>query len=264
MRRRLVGQTLLITGLVSVLVTLWLALTWVPSVDRVAFSSPDAQRIFYWHVPTAWVSFLAFTILFSGSLMWFLKRSELGWRMHEATAEIALMYAVFVVVAGPIWGAAEWGTPWDWSDARLNTYGLLTLVGFFLVLGRRSQPDTEATRDTFSSVALFGFVLVPITYLATWLWQLRHPRILGGEDAGGIDDARMAWTLIIGTVSWTILFAGQVLLRWEMVGIEWRLERVQRALDERRLVTAAGPGSGSAANAAGGSTDGATGGTQTT
>ena len=55
-------------------------------------------------------------------------------------------------------GAAEWGTPWDWEDYRLNTFGLLTLLALFLVLGRQSQPDGVESRDTFSTFGLYGFV----------------------------------------------------------------------------------------------------------
>ena len=61
--------------------------------------------------------------------------------------------------------------PWDWTDVRLNSFALLTLLALLLVLGRRAQPDGVESRDTFATAGLFGFVLVPLTYIATRIWR---------------------------------------------------------------------------------------------
>ena len=240
-RRRDIAHVMLLTGIVLALIQLWLAFTWVPSVNRESFSDPEAQRIFYWHVPMAWVSFLALSVLFAGSLWWFINHDERGWNLHAASADVALIYVLGVVISGPLWGAAEWGTPWDWGDARLNSYGLLSLIVIFLVLGRRTQPDTQATRDTFSALALFGFLLVPLTIMATWFWQLRHPPalVVGASDEGGsgLGAQSMVWTLLLGVLAFTLLMVSQVMLRLEAVHLEQRLDRVQRALDARAEVS---------------------------
>ena len=60
------------------------------------------------------------------------------------------------VWSGCLWGAAEWGVPWDWTDVRLNSFALLTLLALLLVLGRRAQPDGVESRDTFATAGLFG------------------------------------------------------------------------------------------------------------
>ena len=49
---------------------------------------------------------------------------------------------------------------WDWTDVRLNTFAILTLLSLYLVMGRRSQPDGVETRDTFAAFGMFGFALV--------------------------------------------------------------------------------------------------------
>ena len=77
-------------GFVGIMSTLYLGLMWAPSVANDAFESPAAQRIFYWHVPSAWASFIAFAVLFVGSALWFFKRSPTGWRLHVAGAEAGL------------------------------------------------------------------------------------------------------------------------------------------------------------------------------
>ena len=78
MRRR-APEIFLGLGFAGIMTTLYLGLNWAPSVSIDAFESPAAQRIFYWHVPSAWAAFIAFGVLFFGSALWFFKRSPLGW-----------------------------------------------------------------------------------------------------------------------------------------------------------------------------------------
>ena len=230
MRVRL-GEVLLATGFLGLMTTLYLAFNWAPSVDINGFNSPDAQRIFYWHVPAAWAAFIAFSVLFAGSALWFFKRSPLGWRMHIAGAEAGLACGLIAVWSGCVWGAAEWGTPWDWQDYRLNTFGLLTLLALFLVLGRQSQPDGVETRDTFSTFGLYGFVLVPITYIATRIWVIRHPGpVIAGEEGSSIS-GDMAIVLMIGAISFTLLIAGHIITSMNVTKLEQRIDRLQTMLD---------------------------------
>ena len=225
------GELLLITGLSGITLTLVLALKWVPSVSIDAFSSPIAQRIFYWHVPSAIAAYIAFGVLFVGSALWMFKRSPLGWRLHVAGAEASLACGLMAVWSGCVWGAAEWGTPWDWSDVRLNTFGLLTLLALFLVLGRQSQPDGVESRDTFSTFGLYGFVLVPISYIATRIWQIRHPGPVVGGGAEGSLSSNMGFVLLIGVISFTILIIGHIIMSAKITEYEQRLERLQNELD---------------------------------
>ena len=113
------GEALLILGFTGIGTTLLLALLWAPSVSIDAFESPAAQRIFYWHVPAAWAAFIAFGALFIGSGGWLFRRSEWMWRLHVAGAEAGLACGLMAVWSGCVWGQAEWGTPWDWTDVRL-------------------------------------------------------------------------------------------------------------------------------------------------
>ena len=231
MTKRLV-ETILLLGFAGIGVTLGLAFLKAPSVSINAFESPEAQRIFYWHVPAAWAAFIAFGFLFAGSALWFFKRSNLGWRMHVAGAEAGLATGLMTVWSGMVWGSAEWGVPWDWTDVRLNTFGLLTFLALFLVLGRQSQPDGVETRDTFSTFGLFGFVLVPVTYVATRLWQIRHPGpVIGGGDSGSLN-GEMALILLLGAISFTVFSIGHILLSMRITSLEQRLESIQESMDK--------------------------------
>ncbi|MBT5285052.1 MAG: cytochrome c biogenesis protein CcsA [Euryarchaeota archaeon] len=226
-----VGEALLLFGFIGIATTMLLAFLWAPSVSINAFESPAAQRIFYWHVPSAWAAFIAFGALFVGSVGWMFKRSELMWRIHIAGSEAGLATGLMTVWSGCVWGAAEWGTPWDWSDVRLNTFGLLTLLAIYLVLGRNSQPDGVETRDTFAAFGLYGFILVPFTYVATRIWSIRHPGPVIGTDDGGSLNADMGLILLFGTLSFTLLIFGHMLTSMRITSFEQRIEALQIQLD---------------------------------
>ena len=232
---RTLAVPLTATGLLGASITALLAFFWAPSVDQSAWNAPEAYRIIYWHVPFAWVSFLAFGLLFIGAISWYRSRSESGWSMIVIGSEVGLLFGLGVVVSGPIWGSAEWGVPWDWGDVRLNTYALLTAVALFLVMSMRSQPEGEETRDTLAAVGLFGFVLVPITAMATTIWRNRHPGVIvvETEDAGMDPEIRLV--LIIGSISFMILFAGLVALNYAIHSLRRELAEKKRSLDKEAI-----------------------------
>ncbi len=226
------SQVLTLAGMAGASLTLWLGFTWAPSVSIDAFESPSAQRIFYWHVPSAWAAMLAFTLLFVGSTIWFFKRKEWAWCLHVASTEAGLATGLMCVWSGCIWGAAEWKVPWDWTDIRLNTFAMLTLLAFFLVLGRRGQPDGVETRDTFAAFGMYGFILVPFTYISTRLWQIRHPGPVVGTNEGSLN-SEMFIVLMIGALSFTLLTIGHVLSSMHLAKLEMKLEDLQNQYEER-------------------------------
>jgi len=206
MRREMltVAVALTLLGLMLAAITLWLGFTWAPGVNPDDWKAPEAYRILFWHVPAAWASFQAFTLLFIGSGAWFLKRLEWGWKLHVVGAQLGLVFGLCV-----------------------------TSLSLFLVMGHQAQPDTEDTRDTFSSVGLFGFILVPITIMAIRIWQNRHPGpVIGGGEGSGLDP-QILMVLLFGLFSFQILVAGQVMLRYIIVGLEDRLTEIQGKLDTR-------------------------------
>ena len=235
--KRPVGVILLGFGLTGIVVTVLLGLFWAPSVESESMNAPQAQRILYLHVPAAWTSFLAFTGLLMGSLGWFLKRSEKGWNLHRACAKLALLYGTIVLGTGMIWGAVEWGTPWDWSDVRLNSFAVLTALAASLVLLHTNQPDDGSeARDVAAAIGIFGFLLVPLTYIATKLWEVRHPGHLIGpasdsSEAGLPNEMFIVW--MIGFAAFSVYFAGQLLTELKIQSYEDHMEQTLLEQDGR-------------------------------
>jgi heme exporter protein C len=228
-----ISLVLILLGLFGSSISILLGFIWVPGIDpeSVQQGSAESYRILFWHVSFAWCSFLAFLMLFVGSILWYLKNDEFGWRLFSTGSDMGLLFGFGVITSGPIWGSVAWGKPWDWGDLRLNSFALLTAVAIFLVLSRKSQPDTTQTRDTLSIIGLFGFFLVPITAVATTLYNRRHPPIIiiEDEDTGLPDEWLMV--LIFSFVSFGLMFIGISLLNDMVNQLESKTEKYQRIID---------------------------------
>ena len=226
-----IGKMLTIIGLLCIFLTALLGLFWAPTVTG-SWTAPEAYRILYWHVPIAWVSILSYIFLFVGAISWYSKRKEWGWKLVVVGSELALIFGLAAIISGTIWASAEWGVPWDWSDLRLNTFALLTTVSLFLVLARESQPDGIDTRDTLSAIGLFGFVLVPITLIATTWYQNRHPGIIipQNTEESGLS-SEILELMMMGTVSFMILFIGLSIVSYSIISLESELQNEQIKFD---------------------------------
>jgi hypothetical protein len=115
----------------------------------------------------------------------------------------------------------------------LNTFALLTALALFLVQGHRTQAQGEDMRDTFATVGMFGFLLVPLTIVAIRIWQNRHPGpVIGGGSEAGLAPEILA-VLLFGLFSFQVLVIGHAMLVWAVNDLELRLAKVQMEIDRR-------------------------------
>jgi len=180
-------------------VALWLALFYAPREATMG----DVQRIFYFHVPSAWIGFLAFFVVFLSSVAYLVKGGRKWDLLALSAAEIGVVFTTLVLVTGPIWAKSAWGTYWTW-DARLTT----TLILWFIYIGYLTLRSTvdEVRKARLSAVlGIVGFLDVPVIYLSVTIWRTMHPTLIIGE-AGGLEPA-MLQTLMVALLSFTFLFA---------------------------------------------------------
>ena len=95
----------------------------------------------------------------------------------------------------------------------------------------RSQPDGEETRDTLAAIGLFGFVLVPVTAIATTLWRNRHPGVILRESGETGVDSEIKQIMGFGSFSFLVLFIGLVLLNYSIYSMRRELEDKNRKID---------------------------------
>src|SRR5438874_13323337 len=77
----------------------------------------DIQRIFYYHVPSAWTAMILFFANFVASVVYLIKRSLKADAWALALAEVGVVFCTVVLVTGPLWAKPVWGIWWTW-DAR--------------------------------------------------------------------------------------------------------------------------------------------------
>jgi len=188
-----------VVALINIAVALCMALFYAP-MER---TMGDAQRIFYFHVPSAWVGFLAFFIVFVASLMYLWKRERKWDALALSAAEIGVVFTTLVLLTGPLWAKKAWGAFWVW-DARLTTTLILWMIYIGYLMLRNSSEGER--RQRFAAVlAIVGFLDVPIIYLSVELWRTMHPTLLITE-SGGLAP-QMTQTLMVALLSFTLLFA---------------------------------------------------------
>jgi heme exporter protein C len=187
----------LMAGL-TVAIGLYMALFFAPQEATMG----DAQRIFYFHVPSAWVGFAAFFVVFVASLLYLWKRERRWDALALSAAEIGVVFTTLVLLTGPLWAKKAWGTFWVW-DARLTTTLILWMIyiGYLML---RSSADDERRARFAAVLAIVGFLDVPIIYVSVVLWRTMHPTLLVGAE-GGLAP-QMAQTLMVCLLSFTLLF----------------------------------------------------------
>ena len=155
------------------------------------FIAPDeatmhaVQRIFYFHVSSAWTAFDAFLVTFISNIAFLASRRPKWDWLGVASAEVGLAFITVVLITGPIWAHPAWGIWWTW-DARLTTTLVLWLLYLSYLLLRTLVLDPER-RAIYSAIfGIFAYLDVPLVYFSIRLWRTQHPQpvILGGPNSG--------------------------------------------------------------------------------
>jgi heme exporter protein C len=181
----------------------------------------DVQRIFYYHVPSAWTAFILFFINFIASVWYLIKRTETADIVAVVSAEVGVVFCTVVLVTGPLWARPVWGIWWTW-DVRLTSTLVLWLIYVSYLMLRRFSASGQ-TPVMAAALAIFGALDVPLVYFSIWFFRTQHPQpVVGG---GGSLDPRM-WTALL--VNWLAFSCFAFMVCWS----RYRLEVVKRRVDE--------------------------------
>ncbi|MGH7361371.1 MAG: heme ABC transporter permease CcmC, partial [Candidatus Methylomirabilales bacterium] len=156
----------------------------------------EVQRIMYLHVPTVLVAYLAFAVVFVGSIAYLLTRRE-GWDiLAHASAEIGVLFAALTIAAGAIWGKPTWGTWWTW-DARLTSTALLFVIYLGYLLLRSVVDDPERAATLAAVLGIVGTLDVPIIHFSVEWWRTLHqPSSMLKPQAPSIDRTMLVALLV--------------------------------------------------------------------
>ncbi|MCR6108782.1 cytochrome c biogenesis protein CcsA [Bacillus sp. A301a_S52] len=196
-------NVLLLLSIPMVIISLYLVFIWSP-VERVM---GPVQKIFYFHVASAWNAFFAFFIVFIFSLLYIVTKKRSFDLIAGVSGEIGVIFTAIVLTTGPIWARSAWNTWWTW-EPRLTT----TLILFFMyvayIMVRNLDMEWQKRSRLAAVFGIIGFANVPIVYMSIRWWESNlHPVVVseGTETGGGLDPGMLV-TLIFTVMTLTLVY----------------------------------------------------------
>src|SRR5215210_1506290 len=182
----------------------------IGAVIRAAFFTPlearqgAAQKIFYIHVPSAWVAFMAFFFVAVASAVFLWIKDDRLDRFAESSAEVGIIFTSVVLITGPLWAKPIWGTYWAWWDVRLvSTLFLWFIYVSYIVL--RGAVESPTLRARYSAVlGILGALLIPFIHLSVYLFATLHPLPIVAKASKPSLPGEMLTTLLISLAAFTL------------------------------------------------------------
>ncbi len=221
-----------ISGLLM-LAALYMALAWVP--EAINLETPAeryAQRIFYFHVPAAWIGFLAFIVSAVAALLYLITRREKWDILSLASVEVGLTFFTMVLISGSIWAKPTWNVWWTW-DPRLtiSTICWLLYVGYLMLRGAVDHPERQAR---FAAVyALLAAISVPLNWMAIRWWRTIHPAVVApgnnveAKGGFGMSDT-IGLTLTFCLIAFTVFYATLMVHRIRLENTKRKVEALKQ------------------------------------
>jgi len=172
----------------------------------------NVQRIMYLHVPSVWVAYLAFAVVFVASIAYLAKRAEAADRIACASAEVGVLFTGVTIASGSIWGKPTWGTWWTW-DARLTSVAILFVMYLGYLLLRGMIEDRERAARYSAVLGIIAALDLPLIHFSVYWWRTLHqPPSIMKPGAATMPPMILA-ALLVNFVAFTLLYAYFVLAR---------------------------------------------------
>ena len=170
-----------------------------------------AQKIFYVHVPSAWVGFLSYFIVMISGFMYLTSRDNRWDNIGLAASEIGTFFMALVLITGPIWATPIWGQPWVWEPRLVTTLILfLIYIGYFMI--RAYGGYIERMKRNAAALGIVAFINVPIIFLSVQFWSPEiqsHPQVEMAEQPSEILSP-FIFSLIVFTMLYTVMIRYRV------------------------------------------------------
>jgi heme exporter protein C len=190
----------------------WMGLVWAPT-DAV---QGDVYRVIYVHVPTAWLAYLAFVVVFLASVGWLWTRRPWFDALAVASAEIGVLFTGLFIVAGSIWAKPTWGVWWTW-DPRLVTTAVMFCMYLGYLLLRSLSNDFERRATRAAVLGIIAVVDIPIVHLSVlWMNSVHQLPTVVRIGASPALDAQMGMTLGVSVIAFTLVYFALLVERMEL------------------------------------------------
>ena len=212
-----------VASIIVLVISTYLALVFAPTEAVMG----DVQRVFYFHIGTAWVGLVGF-VLAAGTGIAYLVTKDMKWdRLEVAAVEVSTIFFFITIVLGSIWARPAWNTWWTW-DPRLATAAVTELIYIAFFMLRQGIEDPER-RARFGAVyAILGGLSAPITFMVIRLFRTIHPIVVGsgqGEKLPLTADMRVAFFFAI--FAFTVIFIDLMWHRIRLGSLEEKVEQLK-------------------------------------
>jgi heme exporter protein C len=188
------------------------------------------QKIFYFHVPSAYAMYIGAATCFIGSLGYLLKPRDVWDAIGRAGAELATVMGLIVIITGPLWAAKAWGYYWTW-DPRLTTSLLSWLIYVAYGVLRTFSGDGAGERKFAAALGILGAANLPIIHYSVQKWGGQHPTVVTGK-GGGLQTHEMKLAFALAMVAFTVFAITLLYARVRLELVRARLVRAEQdALD---------------------------------
>lgn len=212
---------------VLMIAALYMVFVYVPTEAQQGI----VQRIFYFHVPCAWVAFAAFGLVAISGIFYLWLGQQVWDDLGYAAAETGTVFCTLVLVTGSIWAKPIWGTWWTW-DSRLTTTLILWLLYVGYLLLRAMADDTPMVARFAAVIGIVAAADVPVVIISVRLWRTIHPAVLVTRQGGhGLEDPRMIATLLVSLAAFTALFVWLLCFRFATLRAHTRLKTIAREIN---------------------------------
>ncbi|HLO29987.1 MAG TPA: cytochrome c biogenesis protein CcsA [Anaerolineales bacterium] len=216
-----------LVSIIALGIATYLALVFAPT----ELVMGDVQRVFYFHIGTAWTALLGFILAAVFSVVYLITKNLKWDRLQVAAIEVSLVFFLITIVLGSIWARPAWNTWWTW-DPRLTTAAVTELIyaAYFMLRQGIDDPDRRAR---FGAVyALIGGLSAPITFFAIRLFRTIHPVVISGSNAAAQGSfsmtPHMLTAFFFALFTFTVIFID---LFWNRV----RLGNLQDKVEQLKL-----------------------------
>jgi heme exporter protein C len=178
------------------------AFLWAPLAEGLG----EYTRILYFHVPSAWITVLAFLINAVFSII-YLKKRELKFDLiAESAGQLGFLYCVLATVTGSVWAKMSWGSFWNWDPRETSIFILLLIyAAYFALRSAIEQPDRKAALSSVYSI--LAFVTVPFfVFIVPRIYSSLHPDPLVNTQGKIQMESKMLTTFLTSMFAYTILF----------------------------------------------------------
>ncbi len=188
----------------------------------------EFTRVLYFHVPTAWVTVVAFFLGAVYSIL-YLKKKEPKYDLYaEAANQLGFLFVVLATITGSIWAKMSWGSFWNWDPRETSIFVLMLVYAAYFAL--RSAVEQADRRASLSAVYdIIAFVTVPFfIFIVPRIYASLHPDPLINTQGEIHMSPKMQLVFFTSLFGYTMVFVWMFVMRLRLIKLKLKLKKMEQ------------------------------------